>query len=83
MAPATTITVTAKGDFGYHPKHGPIVKGQKYEINELDYADQLFNPPTPDYKPIWEREAEEAAKALEVASPESRVPVHEPKGGKK
>lgn len=62
------ITVTARGDFGNHPKHGLILQGQKYTIDERDFAPQLFEPPTADYKPIWEREAEEeAAKTAAVS----------------
>ena len=87
MAPAATqITVTAKGDFGFHPKHGLIKKGEKYTIDERDYADQLFDPPTPDYKPIWEREAEAAASPAPDLTPvpDSRSPVPAvEKGGKR
>jgi len=60
------ITVTAKDDLGFSPKFGQIVKGQTHEIDEEDFADQLFDGPTPDYKPIWIRKAEEAAAAAAV-----------------
>lgn len=37
------ITVIGKDDLGFSPKFGPIIKGQIYEIEESDFADQLFN----------------------------------------
>lgn len=36
------IEVVAKGNFGVHPKHGLIVRGQEYTIKEEEFADQLF-----------------------------------------
>lgn len=56
------ITVKAKDNLGFSPKFGEIVKGQEYTMEEEEFADQLFDGPTPDYKPIWIREAEAAEK---------------------
>lgn len=68
MAPSSEkITVVAKVDSGFHPKHGLIKKGQKYEIDERDYAEQLFDPPNAGYKPVWVREEEERAAAETAA----------------
>lgn len=39
------ITVTARITAGTHPVHGPIVEGQRYEIEEHQFADQLFYAP--------------------------------------
>lgn len=36
------ITVTAKITAGHHPKYGAIIAGQIYQIDEADFADQLF-----------------------------------------
>ena len=38
-------TVTAKDDLGHSPKFGDIRKGQKYTIEETDFAPELFNAP--------------------------------------
>ncbi len=40
-----TITVIGKGDLGYSPKFGPIVKDQQYTIEEEDFAPELFERP--------------------------------------
>lgn len=40
-----TITVTAKDNLGHSPKFGDIVKGQQYQIEETDFAIELFDPP--------------------------------------
>lgn len=61
------ITVTGKDNLGFSPKFGDIVKGQSYDIEEADFADQLFDGPTADYKPIWVREAEATAAAAAAA----------------
>ena len=36
------ITVRAKVTAGTHPVHGAIVEGQLYDIEESQFADQLF-----------------------------------------
>lgn len=62
--PGTTITVTAKGDFGYHPGlKVDIVQDREYVIDETEFADQLFNRPAPDWKSPAEKEAEAQAAA--------------------
>jgi hypothetical protein len=40
------ITVIGKDNLGYSPKFGEIVKGQQYQIEEEDFADQLFDLPS-------------------------------------
>lgn len=40
-----TITVIGKDDLGHSPKFGDIRKGQKYTIEETDFAPELFTPP--------------------------------------
>lgn len=39
------ITVTGRDDLGFSPKFGDIRKGQKYTIEETDFAIELFIPP--------------------------------------
>lgn len=39
------ITVTGRDDLGLSPKFGDIRKGQKYTIEETDFAIELFIPP--------------------------------------
>lgn len=39
------ITVKAKIDGGIHLKHGPIIKGQNYTIDEEDFGAELFERP--------------------------------------
>ncbi len=52
----STITVIAKVSAGFHPGLGvSIVEGEEYTIREDQFADQLFNPPTPGWIPPWER----------------------------
>lgn len=45
------ITVTAKITAGVHPVHGAIVEGRTYEIDEDQFADQLFHPASPSATP--------------------------------
>jgi hypothetical protein len=40
-----TIIVTGKADLGHSPKFGEIRKGQKYTIEEIDFAVELFTAP--------------------------------------
>jgi hypothetical protein len=50
------ITVKGKGNLGVHPDHGAIKAGQEYTIDEMQFADQLFERPAPDWLAPWERE---------------------------
>ena len=50
------ITVVAKGDLGTHPVHGPIQAGQSFTIEEEQFADQLFERPSPEWQAPWERQ---------------------------
>jgi hypothetical protein len=50
------IEVKAKITAGVHPKHGPIINGRTYTIEEHEYADQLFERPSPEWLAPWERE---------------------------
>lgn len=48
------ITVTAKITAGTHPTHGAIIAGQTYEIDEAEFAEELFHRPD-GWLPLWER----------------------------
>jgi hypothetical protein len=39
------ITVTAKGNLGWSPVFGEIIAGQKYTIDEKNFAPELFERP--------------------------------------
>lgn len=60
-----TITVTAKGDFGFSPHlRLTITKGEAYTIDEKDFADDLFERPD-GWLPPWERETPPEEKPAE------------------
>lgn len=69
------ITVKAKIDGGIHLKYGEIKAGQSYEIEEVDFGDQLFERPPGFESPLEraEREKQEAAQA-----PVTQPPTPEP-----
>lgn len=50
------VEVKAKITAGVHPRHGPIVKGRTYTIEEHEFADQLYERPSSDWLAPWERE---------------------------
>lgn len=50
------ITVKAKVTAGVHPVHGPIIEGQEYTIEEHQFAPQLFERPSKDWRAPWERD---------------------------
>lgn len=39
---SATIVVIGKGNLGYSPKFGAIIKGQQYTIDKADFAPELF-----------------------------------------
>lgn len=49
------INVVAKLTAGTHPVHGPIIQGQSYQIEEREFASQLFERPFDDWLAPWER----------------------------
>lgn len=59
---AEKITVKGKGDLGFHPGlRVEIKKDEEYTIDAEDFADQLFERPSPEWRAPWEREPAEAA----------------------
>lgn len=51
------ITVKAKMTAGFHPGlNTNIIEGEEHTINESQFADQLFERPSPDWLAPWERE---------------------------
>lgn len=49
------IKVIAKLTAGMHTVHGPIIQGQSYQIEEHEFAPQLFERPSDDWLAPWER----------------------------
>lgn len=50
------ITVKAKTTAGFHPGLNiNIVEGEEHIIEESQFADQLFERPSPDWLAPWER----------------------------
>ena len=39
------IMVNARINGGTHVKYGPIIKGQQYEIDDIDFGPELFERP--------------------------------------
>lgn len=70
------ITVKARIDGGVHLKHGPIIKGQTYTIDEEDFGAELFERPegfeSPHEKTDRERAEVEQAKS---PAPETSAPM--------
>lgn len=59
---AEKIKVKGKGDFGFHPGlRVEVKKGEEYTIDAEDFADQLFERPSPEWRAPWEKEPAEAA----------------------
>ena len=51
-----TITVKAKGNFGFHPGlRTEIRKGQEYTMDESEFGEELFERPA-GWIPPWERD---------------------------
>lgn len=71
------ITVKAKIDGGVHLKHGPIIKGQEYTIEEEDFGAELFERP-PGFESPHERADRERREALVSEPSEPSEPSDQP-----
>lgn len=78
------IVVVAKIDAGILLKYGEIQAGKKYEIDEEDFGDQLFERPSPGWLSPHEKADRDRARELErtVGNQEYQEPQPEKPAGK-